>query len=433
NVPILISLMCRKQGPYHKLVALKPLKIVDTGDPDKDVVKNLAEAVRIFEQHAYHHPDEYIWTYKVWKYSDLSGITILSDGRTGHLRQSQAVAKWTQLALDERKLSSTLTVCEIRYQSPKHRTWFAILYQLLGWTMLYGRHDILRYFLTPESYKALTRVRSDYIISCGSGMAPLNHLLSRNLQAKSIAILKPGMMHTNKFDAVFLPQHDIVSDEYISEKVKIIRGAPNLISPEYLEEQKEALLNRFSHLKTKFRFKIGLLIGGDAKGMYVSEDQVRLILRQIKEAAVAIDADLLVTTSRRTPPHIDQLLVRKLRKDPRCPLLVLPNREEVPEAMGGILALCDLLIVSGDSISMVSEAASSGKKTIVFFPRTKEVILHADNKHWKFVNKLNDQGYVLASQAKDVGRSIYDIVKQKINTRPLDDNKTILKAVRKII
>ena len=177
----------------------------------------------------------------------------------------------------------------------------------------------------------------------------------------------------------------------------------------------------------------GLLIGGDAKGMYVGEDQVRLILRQIKEAQKAIDADLLVTSSRRTPAFIDQLLVRQLRKDPRCPLLVLPNREDVPEAIGGILALCDLLIVSGDSISMVSEAASSGKKTIVFFPKTQEVLLHAGNKHWKFINKLNDQGYVLASQAKDVGRSIFDIVKQKINTRPLDDNKTILKAVRKII
>ena len=433
KVPIIVSVMTRKDGPYHHIKAHKRLDLVDTGNPDKDIEENLRRAVRIFEDHARKYPHEYVWTYKVWKYSDQTSITILSDGRTGHIRQSQAVAKWTQQALEERKIGSKVDICEIRYRSKKHRTWFALLYQVWGWYFLYGRHEILKKFLTDDSYERFNQVRSDYIISCGTGMAPLNHLLSRNLQAKSIAICKPGLMHTKHFDIVFLPQHDVVSDEYISEKVKIIRGAPNLITPDYLSEQKDLLLKRFSHLKTKVRFKIGLLIGGDAKGMYVGEDQIRLILRQIKEAQKAIDADLLVTTSRRTPAFIDQLLVRKLRKDPRCPLLVLPNREEVPEAVGGIMALCDLLIVSGDSISMVSEAASSGKKTIVFFPKTQEVILHAGNKHWKFIHKLNDQGYILASQAKDVGRSIFDIVKQKINTRPLDDNKTIHKAVRKII
>lgn len=433
KVPVLVSIITRKNGPFHHIKAYKPLNLVDTGNPEQDIEQNLQQAVRIFEEHAHRHPDEYVWTYKVWKYSDQTRITILSDGRTGHIRQSQAVAKWTQKALEERNIGSTVEICELQYRSKKHRTWFALLYQVFGWFLLYGRHEVLKKFLTDDSYARFNKVRSDYIISTGTGMAPLNHLLSRNLQAKSVVICKPGLMHTNKFDIVFLPQHDVVSDEYISEKVKIIRGAPNLITTEYLNEQKELLLKRYSHLKTKVRFKIGLLIGGDAKGMYVGEDQVRLVLRQIKEAQKGIDADLLVTTSRRTPPYIDQLLARKLRKDPRCPLLVLPNREDVPEAVGGILALCDLLIVSGDSISMVSEAASSGKKTIVFFPKTKEVILHAGNKHWKFIHKLNDQGYILASQAKDVGRSIFDIVKQKINTRPLDDNKTIHKAVRKII
>ncbi|MCA9392594.1 MAG: mitochondrial fission ELM1 family protein [Candidatus Omnitrophica bacterium] len=433
NVPVLVSIITRKNGAYHQVKAFPKLDLVDTGNPEQDVEANLKQAIKIFEDYVRQNPDEYVWTYKVWKYSDQSNITILYDGRTGHLRQSQAVAKWTQKALEERGIASEVNVCEIRYRSKKHRTWFAVLYQAFGWFLRYGRHDILQRFITEESYRSLNRVRSDYIISTGTGVAPLNHLLSRNLQAKSVAILKPGLMHTNKFDLVFLPQHDVVSDEYISEKVRIVRGAPNLVTPEYLEEHKQRLLKRFSHLKTKVRFKIGLLIGGDAKGMYVGEDQVRLILRQIKEAQKAIDADLLVTSSRRTPAFIDQLLVRQLRKDPRCPLLILPNREDVPEAIGGILALCDLLIVSGDSISMVSEAASSGKKTIVFFPKTQEVLLHAGNKHWKFINKLNDQGYVLASQAKDVGRSIFDIVKQKINTRPLDDNKTILKAVRKII
>ena len=181
KVPIVLALIHRKQGPYHALKGCKALDLVDTGDTDKDIETNLKKAIRIFEDFAREHPDEYIWTYKVWKYSDHCSITILADGRTGHLRQSQAVANWTQQALADRQINSTLNICEIRYRSRKHRRWFAILYQVAGWSLLYGRHDILKRFLTDDSYERLIRVRSDYIISCGSGMAPLNHLLSRNL------------------------------------------------------------------------------------------------------------------------------------------------------------------------------------------------------------------------------------------------------------
>ena len=55
---------------------------------------------------------------------------------------------------------------------------------------------------------------------------------------------------------------------------------------------------------------------------------------------------------------VDQLLHKRPRKHPRCPLLILTGQNNVPEAVGGILELSDIHVVSGDSILMVPGAAS---------------------------------------------------------------------------
>lgn len=433
DVPICFSVIIRQKGPYHKIIVNKPFDLIKTENSESDIIQNLENIIGMMERYTRTYPTEYVWMYKIWKYSKESNITILSDGKTGHLRQSQTVAKLTQEVLKERGISTQVDIVPVTFKNPSLRRRFSLLYLGFRWSFRYGGIGALQKFVTQDTYKKLVSVKPDYIISCGSSTAVLNHLLAKDHNAKSVAILKPGILNINNFDLVFLPQHDVKSDDYVSENVRVLKGAPNLIDENYLNDQTEQLLNRFSHLKNKVRYKIGVFIGGDSKGVYIGENQIRILIRQIKEAAEALNADLLVTTSRRTPAHIDQLLFRTLKKDPRCPLLVLPNREDIPEAVGGILGLSNLVIVSGDSISMVSEAASSGKKTIVFFPKTRELVLKGTNKHWAFVEKLNEQGFILSSHDKNIGQSIFDIAKQKINTRPLNDNKTILKAVREII
>src|SRR5208283_2731741 len=94
--------------------------------------------------------------------------------------------------------------------------------------------------------------------------------------------------------------------------------------------------------------------------------QIRQLIGQIKEAAWHYNADILLTTSRRTPGTIEQIIFRELKNFERCSLCIIANQRNIAEAIGGILGLSDLVIVSGESISMVSEALSSGKPTIVF-------------------------------------------------------------------
>ena len=160
---------------------------------------------------------------------------------------------------------------------------------------------------------------------------------------------------------------------------------------------------------------------------------MKVLVHQLTEVAQEINADILATTSRRTPASVEQLLHKRLRKHPRCPLLILAGQDNVPEAVGGILGLSDIQVVSGDSISMVSEAASSGKSTVVFLPELRKKGAGAPNKHLDFIEEAGAQGYILASGIKDIGRAVYDIAKGKIQTKPRDDNPVMLEAIRKVI
>ena len=51
----------------------------------------------------------------------------------------------------------------------------------------------------------------------------------------------------------------------------------------------------------------------------------------------------------------------------------------------------------------------------------------------RFIDKLNAQGYVLATDYQNVKQSLYNIVKSKIQTRVIDDRSRISRAMERII
>jgi len=176
-------------------------------------------------------------------------------------------------------------------------------------------------------------------VSCGSQTSGVNFILSRLFSTKAIHILKTGLIQWRWFSLIVLPEHDKPHPQSGTTPVVLTKAALNLITPQYLKEQKEKLLLRYSHLKNNVRLKIGVLIGGNTKGVVYDALQIRLLLRQLKEAAEHFNMDLLVTTSRRTPLAVDQTVIKELRNFNRCPLLIIPNESNIPEAVGGILAL----------------------------------------------------------------------------------------------
>jgi mitochondrial fission protein ELM1 len=375
------------------------------------------------------HPHEYVWPYGTWKHSKVRQVLILDDGRTGHLRQSEAVARHLSTVLAENGFVPQVKILPVQFKSGVH-AWFLglisggfFLFQVVGlWR--------LRFFLTRQSFDSTFLVKPDIIISCGAKTAALNYWLSRDNRSRSITILRPGVVPYRHFDLVVHPEHDRVSP-ILPPNVCLTKAAPNLIDKAYLEENKRLLLNRYSHLKMSLRPKLGLLIGGDTKGVTMTEQQIKVIVHQLKGVAESYNMEFLVTTSRRTPEAVEQLLMREFKDDKRTALLIIARKNNVPEAVGGILSLSDVLVVSGESISMVSEAASSGKKVVVF-PVEAVSLKYSDNKYTAFVEDLSRQGFLVHADTKHIGRAIDNVLRDKMRLRTIDDHALILSALRKM-
>ncbi|MBI4308889.1 MAG: mitochondrial fission ELM1 family protein [Candidatus Omnitrophica bacterium] len=432
GVPVCPAWIVRTSHTRHCLRIFPSLDLCAHEDMDKGLLEATRRAAQHFECLIYEHPDEYMWFYKVFKYSTESRVLILGDDKTGHARQSQAAAQILTRSLAAHGKSVEERLVPVHFKSvgaEKMFRFYAFFAQAFKFLV---REEVLQFFLTTEAYHALTAYSADFIISCGSTAGSMNFFLSRCYGAKSICLLKAGLVSWDQFHLVIVPEHDRPS---VSKNARLVttKAALNLITPEYLKEQSAQLLNHYSHLKSNVRPKIGVLLGGDTKGIAFDEAQIRLLLRQLKEAAAHFNADIVLTTSRRTSPAIDDLAAKELKGFERCPLCIIANSQDIPSAVGGILGISDIVIVSGESISMVSEAVCSGKRTIVFSPAGDYPNGRALTKYDHFVLGLNEGGFLLACAVKDLSTAIHSVMRNKLTFKALNDRAAVQSAIEEII
>ena len=155
GVPICFSIIHREPNGRHKMIVHKPLELINTGNPEKDIPENLNRITGIMEDYIRRYPSEYMWFYKIWKYSNETAIAILNDGKTGHLRQSQAVAGLLQKALGERSIFSTVATTEVVFRTELHRNIFSVFNLLVPPFFYRAQLGWLKWFLArivPENY-----------------------------------------------------------------------------------------------------------------------------------------------------------------------------------------------------------------------------------------------------------------------------------------
>ncbi len=422
----------RQADGLNKLRVLKALDLRDLDDSAAGLKEALTRAVKIFDELLRAHPQEYLWSYKVFKYSNQAGVLIIDDGKTGHLRQSEAAAAKLSSVLRKRGFAVSQKSVRIEFQSRFKARMFALYVWVLSLSGLDADESDLSFFLTPEASERLFKERADWVISSGSAAGGINFFLKRCLDIRSVCILKAGLVPWRHFDLAIAPEHDHKNDVK-GDRTIYTKAALNVITPAYLRTQEELLLSQYSHLKGNVRFKIGVLLGGNTKGVEFDEVQIRLLVNKLKEAAVHYNADILITTSRRTPPEVEGVVLKELKNFERTALCVIANSNNAPYVMGGILSLSDLVIVSGESISMVSEALSSGKRTIVFKPVGTYDQKEAADKFDRFVMGLSDQGFVLACSIKEVANGITKMMSNKIVLKTLPDNALVEKAFENML
>ncbi len=246
----------------------------------------------------------------------------------------------------------------------------------------------------------------DIIISSGRRTAPVaRYIKLKNLSSYIVHIMNPDMDFA-KFDLVALPIHD---KKVNRDNVIYTLGAPTFLVTEKLEEEGLKWSKKLAEYKSPF---IALIFGGKTKlGNYKDEEIIELA-KNASRAAKDLNATLLVSTSRRTDSDHIELLKNNLEVEN----YFYNFNDKGNNPYLGFLALAEYFIVSGDSVSIVSDCLSTGKPVYIY---QRNRLL--SNKHRKFLEYLANMDYT---------RLLTDDLLNKWQYQPLKEAERLAKIIK---
>lgn len=163
-----------------------------------------------------------------------------------------------------------------------------------------------------------------------------------------IQIQDPGVP-ASAFDLVVAPAHDRLTGDNVISTIGAMQG----VDPAALAAAHAAFAAQVQRLP---RPLAAVLLGGDNAVYRMTPEQGERLAAQLRSLATDQGWGLAVTPSRRTPSFVMDAIRNAL-----AGLDVEVWDETGPNPYLGYLAHADSLIVTGDSVNMVSEAAATGK------------------------------------------------------------------------
>jgi mitochondrial fission protein ELM1 len=191
------------------------------------------------------------------------------------------------------------------------------------------------------------------VIGCG-GMAGAVLAALRRHSQRVVQVQNPRM-DIRRFDLIIANEHD----ELTGPNVFVTRTALHRVTPERLAAEAEAWRDRFAAYR---RPLVAVLLGG-SNGRYRLDRKVGAKLAVDLAAMAERDkVGIVVTPSRRTDPAVTALIREALA----------PFGGWVWDFSGenpyfGMLALADMIVVTQDSVSMISEACATSAP-VLFAP-----------------------------------------------------------------
>ena len=423
---ILPNFIVRTGGPYHKLYLEEYIDFQKAQSAD-DIKMNIQKFAKLLEGYIRQYPDQWLWLHKRWKSTPVRTALVLNDGKAGHLNQSLAVAGQLQRARTSQGFKSDdtkIVVVDVKYKNKFSRALLTFCASLATWRC-HGRMGIMKQCLEKETYDALMKTYSEFVISCGASLAPVNIFMSKENNAKNIIVMKPAApIGLRKFNLAIIPRHD---NPGRAKNVVVTDLAPNLIDDEKMKRDADSLK---SHILSDANGAIALFVGGDNPEFSLTTDIVNSVIECMLEFSTRAKAPVLATTSRRTSPEIENILKNRLKNDPKCKFLVVANEKNFDFAVGGMLALSRIAVVSEESISMVSEAITAGKKVIVFRLSKKG---DATTKHERALKSLEDEGCITITEASSLSAALEKAWNDTAPLKPVKDMDRIYEALRRLI
>ena len=280
-------------------------------------------------------------------------VWVLQDDRAGNVNQLLGVAEALNIPFEVKKITYT------------------------KWVRL---PNVLRVnpFLGIWEKELLKGPYPDVVLSAGRRAFPLACALKKlsGEKTKIVQLMDPGFGGRNRADLLVIPKHDACKK--ITENMLVITGCPHRVTAKKLATERQKWKKIFENYPAP---RVSLIVGGATKNKPFTEKMAAKLLEQTLQLK---PKSLLVTTSRRTPEKV----VRFLQTHIPVPTFFYRFGDKAENPYFGLLAWGDKIVVTGDSMSMCSECASSGVPTYIFAPNGM-----VTPKHKRFHTSLYKAGY----------------------------------------
>lgn len=297
---------------------------------------------------------------------------ILTDGKAGHENQSKAFARALGCSFDLFKVS-------FKSKTKKFLSYLADRFGVRSFGF-YNEAAELEKLASTGGYKV--------VIGTGSGVFYAAKALARAMGVRCGVVLYPRGYNVKSFDCIMAPSFDEPAS-----LANVVAIPANLVAndPAFYDAGVAAFRGRYT---PGDRPAVAVVIGGPNKCSTMSARWMKSCLDEI--FANAGDCEKWVTTSRRTPGDVEQL-VDSYDWDYK---LVYSRDQFNP--IPAFVALARRLYVTAESTGMLSEACTCGSAEVYALDNLKK----GPHKFRRFVESLRAGGYVDGTRKVDLSAEI---------------------------
>ena len=285
-------------------------------------------------------------------------ICAISDGHAGNARQAEAVGD----ALADDATAFTLE---------PHAPWrWTAPQRWPGAERAYG-----------DAFAALLDAPPAVAIGCGRQAALATRLL-RERGTKVVQILDPRI-DPGHWDFVVVPEHDRLRGPNVITTI----GSLHPIDDAWLARAREEFAV-YSELPRPIN---AVLLGGRSRHARFDRMAFEVLASRLEAVLAQEGGSVLLTTSRRTPKELRDLLEHRYDDTPG---VVWRSTKDGPNPYAGLLAWADRIVCSPDSVNMITEACATRVPVFVFDPG------RVRGRPRAFVDALLGSGRVRAMDAR---------------------------------
>ncbi|MDX5361371.1 MAG: mitochondrial fission ELM1 family protein [Alphaproteobacteria bacterium] len=278
-------------------------------------------------------------------------ILLLSDGRPGHYRQSEAVtmalARRHALAVDRQ---------EIRLRRGK-------LARPLGWLFASGLLSARGLLSLAYGLDAGHLPRPDLVVSTGGTTRLANVALARHYRVPNVYAGTLRGLPPRLFSAILLPYREAEGRTH-----HVITLKPSPVDPDDMPPARP-----WTGTAAEEGHRIAVLVGGPSGAHRFADADWEGLLGLLGHTGWPSGVRLLVTNSPRTPEPVSDRLAEAAREHPALIEEFVDFRTAGPGSILGLLSRADAVLCTEDSSSMIVEAICARRPVVALVPEGRSL------------------------------------------------------------